>query len=107
VPEAAELGAVDIEGERALRLQVRDVVRPGIRVGLHAELVRPEGVNGVERGDVQADQRVRRQHEVRHLDTAVAGKAVGECPLLPDHLDVERFLVAGGLECGGGALTPA
>ena len=74
-------------------VDVDDVVDAGIRVGLDAELVRPERMDRVERRDVQPDERVRRQHEVRHLDAAVRRVAVRELPLLRDHLDVERLRV--------------
>jgi len=45
VPEPTELGATNLEIAGRLRLHVRDVVDPGIRVGLHAELVGPKGVD--------------------------------------------------------------
>ncbi len=86
VPDAAELGAVDFEGLDLRRLDEGDVVDVGVRVGLHPELVGPEGVDHVERGDVQFDHRVHRQLEVGRLDPAVGRVAVGERPLLRDHL---------------------
>ena len=77
-----------------LSLDVDDVVDARVRVGLDAELVGPEGVDDVERGDVEPDQRVGGQHEVRRLDAAVARVAVRELPLLADHLHVHRLASA-------------
>ena len=90
---------------RPLRLHVGDVVGARVRVGLDAELVRPEGVDDVERGDVELDQRVRRQHELRRLDPAVARVAVRELPLLADHLHLRAF-VAGRHGDGFGPWPP-
>ena len=65
VPEPAELGAADVEGARPLELEVDDVVDARVGVGLDAELVGPEGVDDVERGDVEADQLVGGENELR------------------------------------------
>ena len=62
---------------------VDDVVGARVRVGLDAELrsAQKEWID-VERGDVELDQRVGRQHELRGLEAAVRRVAVGELPLL-------------------------
>ena len=107
VPEPAELGAADVERARALELEVDDVVDARVGVGLDAELVGPEGVDDVERGDVEADQPVRGENQLGRLDAAVARVAVGELPLLADHLDVHRRRASGGHERGRGPLPGA
>ena len=43
-------------------------------------------MHGVERGDVELDQPIRREHELRRLEAAEGGVAVRELPLLGDHL---------------------
>ena len=91
VPEPAELGAADVERARALELDVDDVVDAGVRVGLDAELVGPEGMDDVQRGDVEPDQPVRGQHELGVSTPPYARVAIGERPLLADHLDVHRL----------------
>ena len=55
VPEAAELGAADRERAELARVHEGDVVGTRNRVGFDAELVGPERVRDVERGDVQLD----------------------------------------------------
>ena len=107
VPEAAELCAVDLERPRPLRLDVGDVVDARVRVGLHSELVGPERVDRVQRGDVQPDQRVRRQDEVRRLDAPVGRVAERPLPLLSDHLHVHRLRVPGRKERGRRPLASA
>ena len=86
VPEPAELGAADLERADLRRLDVGDVVDARVRVRLDAELVRPERVDRVERRDVERDLLADGQHELGRLDAAVGRVAVGELPLLADHL---------------------
>ena len=71
-------------------LDVGDVVDAGIGVGLDPQSRRPERMDHVERGDVQRDLPVDRQLEMGGLDAAVGRVAVGELPLLGDHLHRQR-----------------
>ena len=64
-------------------------------------------MDDVERGDVQADERVGGQHEMRCLHSSVGRVAVGERPLLADHLDVHRVRAPGRHERGRGPLAAA
>ncbi len=90
VPDPAELGAADLERQRPPGRDVGDVVDARVGVGLDPELIRPEGVDHVERGDVELDQRVGRKLDFARLDAAEGGPAVRELPLLGDHLHLQR-----------------
>src|SRR5205807_9334368 len=81
VPETAELRAADLEEAGMERLRIRDVVDSRNSVRLHAELVRPERMRDVERGDVKRDERVVRDGEVACLDAAVRWVAERPLPL--------------------------
>ena len=92
---------------RVPRLDVGDVVDARIRVGLDAELDRPERVDDVERGDVERDVGVRGQHELVRLDAAERRVAIQELPLLGDHLHLEGVLVVRrGRRSGSGPWPP-
>ena len=83
---------------------VGDVVDSRIGVGLDPQVVGPERVDHVERGDVQRDVPVDRQHQVRRLHAAEGRVAIGERPLLADHL--HRELVPDGLAIGSAPCPP-
>ena len=89
VPQPTELGAAHLEAAGLLRSDMEDVVDARVGVGLHAKLVRPEGVDDVERGHVQLDRTVDRQIEMGGLDPTVVRVAVGEIPLLRNDLHLE------------------
>ncbi len=113
VPQTAELSAVNVDPDRSLRLDVGHVVDVRVRVRLDGKLVGPERMNDVERGYVERDQPVRRELELVRLHAAVLRIAVGELPLLGDHLDLEWRLAVDqtigshGNDGRGGPLTAA
>ncbi len=96
VPDAAQLGAADDEGAELLGGGVGHVVVVGVGVGLHAQLVGPEAVDHVERGDVELDRRVVGDDELVGLEPAEGRVAVGELPLLADDLNGQDRLRGGG-----------
>src|SRR6202040_849397 len=97
VEQAAELDTAHLEGAGMQPSRVGGVVRPLDRVGLDAELDRPEAVGDVERRDVELDDAIYGQLERRRLDAAVARVAERPQPLLPDDLDLQRMRGAGRL----------
>ena len=83
---------------------VGDVVGARIGVGLDPELVCPERMDHIQRGHVQLDVGVRRKLQRCGLDPTVGREAVGETPLLRDHLHLQAVpvLAAAGFEIGFG-----
>src|SRR5450759_4574828 len=68
VPQTAQLTTHRAVRPELLRGGEEDVVVQGHGVGLHAERDQPEGVGHVERGDVELDVGVVREHEVGALE---------------------------------------
>src|SRR5207237_5032313 len=99
VPDPAELRAADLKTPQLVGRHVEDVVDARVGVRLDTKLVGPEGMDDVKRSNVQLNWSVEREIEMGSLHPAVIGIAVGEVPLLGDHLDLQL----GALPAGGGA----
>ena len=107
MPEPAELVAAHLKGTGAQWLGECDVVGALHRIGLHTEFDRPEGVDDIERCDVELDLAVDRQVKRGRLDATVAWVTERPQPLLADHLNLERTAPVGGLGDRVRSLTPA